>query len=476
MSKIYTVGIVGGGVSGTVTALELAKYKIDSILFEQKESLVNGPPFCHLHAGGNLYPEISDEQCKMLMLQSIEMARLFPQSIDQRPTLIAVPLSEKDEVAKIKNRLDILTQYYKQLIAEDPANEVLGSPSNYYSTFTQEDLAALAKQESVKQPSSHKEWLTNAIKLIDFELLKTPVFMVQEFGWNLFRLGAQAQLALQQTDACCLKTNTEVTQLKDVRNQNLDYNWKISTDTATYKVKYLVNAGGFKARKLDALLQLHCKQLIEYKAAYIAKWQPVDGLMPELIFHGERGSTHGMVQLTPYSDNYYQIHGMTKDITLFENGLIQYSENSLEAEFDEDIRAKINRNWPTEEIKSRTENAINYVAHFVPSFKSAEVGGSPLHGAQQVPGNDLSLRVGEVCFPHSAYARCQIVKASSALTVARQIVDKLEEEQIIPAIANKSKQNAILDSISTNDIDKQAGLLATQRAYPEALSRLVIKR
>ena len=66
MSKIYNVGVIGGGVSGVVIALELAKYGIENILFEKKESVVNSSPFCHLHAGGNLYPDISTEQCKVL--------------------------------------------------------------------------------------------------------------------------------------------------------------------------------------------------------------------------------------------------------------------------------------------------------------------------------------------------------------------------------------------------------------------------
>src|SRR5574344_2883878 len=104
MSKVYTVGIVGGGISGSVCALELAKYGIDNILLEKGESIVNGPPFCHLHAGGNLYPDISVDQCKMLMLQSIEMLRLFPHSIDQRPTWISVPKSEKYEPEFIEDR------------------------------------------------------------------------------------------------------------------------------------------------------------------------------------------------------------------------------------------------------------------------------------------------------------------------------------------------------------------------------------
>ncbi|WBX71269.1 NAD(P)-binding protein [Tenacibaculum retecalamus] len=42
MDKIYNVGIIGGGISGVVVALELAKHNVDTILFEQEKSLVNG--------------------------------------------------------------------------------------------------------------------------------------------------------------------------------------------------------------------------------------------------------------------------------------------------------------------------------------------------------------------------------------------------------------------------------------------------
>ena len=164
MSKIYHVGIIGGGVSGVVTALQLANYGIENILFEQGASLVNGPPFCHLHAGGNLYPEISDEQCKLLMRQSIEMARLFTQSIDQRPTFISIPKSEKFEVAKIENRLNMLVEHYKQLIDEAPANAILGAPEDYYKIYSKEDLVALAEKPTVKRPNTHDEWISNAIK------------------------------------------------------------------------------------------------------------------------------------------------------------------------------------------------------------------------------------------------------------------------------------------------------------------------
>lgn len=476
MDKIYNVGVIGGGVSGVVIALELAKYEIDTVLFEQESSVVNGPPFCHLHAGGNLYPDISDEQCKALMKQSIGMARLFPQSIDERPTFISVPKSEKYDVDKIKIRLEMLVEYYKKLIGEDPLNEILGSPENYYKTYTREDLIALTEKPSVKHPNSPDEWMINAIKLIDHGKLKTPVIIVQEYGWNLFRLGAQAQLALKKTKKCNLNLNTNVTAIEDVRDQNLNYNWKIYTNTTEYKCKYLVNSSGFKTGKLDKTLHLNTGRMVEFKAAYISKWHSLPGLIPELIFHGERGTSHGMAQLTPYCEDHYQIHGMTNDITLFKNGLIQSKGNEAQPEFTTDINQKLYRDWDSNEIKTRTENAIEFVTQFVPSFKSATVGGPPLYGAQQIHGNDPNLRVGEVSFPSKFYARSEIIKASSALTVANQIIDKIQEEKIIPLIDNKTDGNLLLATISKNEINNLARVLAVDRGHPEALSQLIIER
>lgn len=68
--------------------------------------------------------------------------------------------------------------------------------------------------------------------------------------------------------------------------------------------------------------------MVEFKAAYLAKWENSSGCWPEVIMHGVRDTPHGMAQLTPYSDKYFQIHGMTKEITLFENGLAKTNKGS----------------------------------------------------------------------------------------------------------------------------------------------------
>lgn len=475
MHKTDTVGIIGGGVSGVVIALQLAEMGIDNILLEEKSSVVNGPPFCHLHVGGNLYPDISDEQCRVLMKQSIEMARLFPESIDERPTFIAVPKTEMYQVAHIQERLTMLVEYYKKLIEKDLCNAILGDPEDYYKIYSEEDLQNLIKYPTPKRPNSPDEWMTNAIKLIDYKKLKMPVVLVQEYGWNLFRLGAQAQLALSKTDKCTLKLNTKVENVRDKRHQHLGYNWEIDTNNQIYKVKYLINSSGFRTGKFDECLQLEVDRLIEFKAAYIAKWQPTSGRIPELVFHGKRGTSQGMAQLTPYSDNYYQIHGMTKNITLFTNGLVKAKSNRAQPEFEEDIQRKLTDGWDEDEIKTRTENAIEYISKFVPSFHSAVVGGPPMYGAQQISGDDITLRVSEVSFPTQFYARSEIIKASSALTVAHQIIDQMQKEKIIP-FSERSHANSLLESVSKEEIDSLSAKFTTERGYPKALSRLLIER
>ena len=475
MEKIYSVAVIGGGVSGAVTALQLSDLGVDNILFEKGKSLVNGPPFCHLHAGGNLYPDISEEHCKLLMRQSIEMARLFPQSIDKRPTFISIQKSEDYEAENITDRLEILVEYYKNLIAEDPANEVLGAPANYYNIYNKEQLIHLSQQSVVQIPNTPDQWITNAIKLIDLEQLKMPVILVQEYGWNFFRLAAQAQLALTRTSECTVKLNTEIVTVKNVSYKNLDYNWEVKTNNEVFKVKYLVNSCGYKTGEFDEPLKLNSEHLIEFKASYLSKWQPIQGLIPELIFHGKRGTNNGMAQLTPYCDDYFQIHGMTKDITLFKNGLIKLKNDTHQTQFNNDLKQKLAFGWKQDDINTRTKSAIRFVTKFVPSFKSAIVGGPPLYGAQQIPGNDPDLRVGEVSFPTKFYARSEIVKASSALTVANQIIDKIQEEKIIPTIKKQSK-NTLLKSIKTSEIDTLASELAIERGYPKVLAKLVIEK
>ena len=471
MKKGFTVGIIGAGVSGAVTALQLSELGINNLLFEKKESLVSGPPFCHLHAGGNLYPEIPLEECKTLLKQSIEMARMFPDSIDKRPTFIAVPTSEKYSVEFIVNRLKKLKKYYKELVAEDAENQILGPVDKYFKVYNKEGISELTATATKTKPITSDEWMRNAIEIVDTSKLKTPIILVQEYGWNFFRLAAQAQLALNESKNCTLKTETTITSIEDVSAENHDHNWVVHTEKDTFEIDYIVNSAGYQNTILEEDLNIHEKKHVEFKASYVSQWKSPHGLIPEIIIHGERGTKHGMMQLTPYCENYYQIHGMTKDVTLFDGGLIQLNEHNSKVNFDSTIRKKLEFGWDESDIYSRTKRAIKSITQFIPAFKNATVGGPPLYGAQQIPGNNPDLRVGEVSFPYENYARTEIVKASSALTVANQIITNLSGENKL----TYSLRNKLLESVKKSKLNAKALELAISRGFPEAMSRLLIK-
>lgn len=473
MKKDLRVGIIGGGVSGAVTALQLSELGIQNFLFEKKESLVSGPPFCHLHAGGNLYPEIPLEECKTLLKQSIEMARLLPDSIDKRPTFIAIPSDAKYSVDYIVNRLHSLTEYYQELVFEDPQNQILGPVDEYFKVYHEDDLAELSKSKTKAVPHTSDEWMRNAIEVVDISLLKKPIILVQEYGWNFFRVAAQAQLALKKSDYCDLNLSTTIVGIEDVSdNTHFDCNWLVRTNKETFEFDFLVNSAGYKNSEFEETLDLQEDRHVEFKASYVSKWKNSHGLIPEIVIHGERGTPHGMVQLTPYSDDYYQIHGMTQDITLFDGGLLKLDKENSKVKFNSNIQKILDNGWGQSVIDNRTQRAIDLVTRFIPTFNNATVGGPPLFGAQQIPGKNPDLRVGEVSFPHVNYARSEIVKASSALTVANQIISHLG----LTHNPETYSGSQVLESVNPTDLNIKAIELAASRNFPTAMAGLLVKK
>lgn len=208
-----TVAIIGGGVAGSTIAIRLAMAGVNVHLFEKNASLINAPPMCYLHAGGNLYREISEDDCKTLMRQCIDIAKLYPDSIDVRPTVITVPKRDDDTAKDLLPRLDALTAYYKQLIRQDKSNQILGKADEYYQVFDKHALNDLAKLKPVKIPKTTEQWLIPVTHLVNLNQLQMPVIAVQEYGWNIFRLSASAFLQLEHSPNAYVHLNTALTIL-----------------------------------------------------------------------------------------------------------------------------------------------------------------------------------------------------------------------------------------------------------------------
>ena len=465
------VAIVGGGIAGATVALYLSELGIDVELLEKGPSLVNGPPICHLHAGGNLYREISDQQCITLLKQSIDLLRLYPYAADYRPTVIAVPKSDKNSPVLLLSRLKKLQAEYQSLIEEDPLNKVLGESCDYFKLFAREEVERLALQEPVEKPQTLEQWMIPVAKNVDLNTLQFPLITVQEYGLNLFRLAACVSLALKASPSCQVQTDSTVNNICPLE---ADKGWLIDYKQAggskQLKCDYLINAAGFRSGVLDDLLGFKRQRLVEFKAAYVCKWKECDCSWPEVIFHGERGTPNGMAQFTPYPDGYFQLHGMTDSITLFKDGLVASSKQSAQPQLAEFFINKIDKSWDAQEIKERTQSAIRHVTPFIPTFCSAQVASKPLFGAQQIPGGDPTLRAADVSFVGRSYARCEIVKASSVLTVADAITEQLIDLGYLNKSVYGNRDFNISRNISETAISERAKQLARQRNYPPSLA------
>lgn len=464
------IAIIGGGIAGASIALYLSEIGLQVNLFEKGTSLVNGPPICHLHAGGNLYRDISEQQCVTLLKESIESLRLYPDSVDYRPTVIAIPQQDAGQPLALLPRLRLLQAEYQQLINDDPHNQVLGEVNDYYRLFELEELQKLALLDEVAVPKNAEQWMIPFAKHVNLSLLKFPVVLVQEFGWNVFRLGATVALSLEKNQYSQVHLNHQIKSIRQDEQQRWHLTYLHHGIESTAIFDYLINAAGFKTGEIDDMAGFHKQRLVEFKAAYVTKWQGTQGLWPEVIFHGQRGTPEGMLQFTPYADNLVQLHGMTDDITLFKNGLVANSTTSAQPQLDPLFLRKINQGWKTQEITERAQRAILYLSQYIPAFKQATVEGKPLFGAQQIPGDDATLRAAGVSFEDDNYARCEIVKASSILTCADALMEKLAGLDIVEKEIVGSRLFPITASISDADITQRAESYTQQRGYPIALA------
>ena len=465
------IAVIGGGIAGSTIALHLGALGLDITLYEKNATLISGPPMCHLHAGGNLYREISDAQCVTLLKESIDLVKLYPFAIDKRPTLIATPLHDDQDPTSLFRRLEMLKDEYKRLVQADASNKVLGEVDAYYKIYSKAQLMALQTKEIPKVPHTLDDWLIAPSKVMDLEKLKFPLIMVQEYGINVFRLGGGITLALERCQNSVLKLQHKV---KSISKCESDF--EVSTQSADglkcERFDYIINAAGFRTGEIDDMLSYRRKRYVEFKAAYISQWSKIDSsAFAEIIFHGKRGTPQGMAQFTPYADGYFQLHGMSEEVTLFEDGLVQSSRVSAYPKLHQRYLEKIDYNWSKASAANRTKAAIFHVAQYIPSFKSATIASKPLYGAQQIPGDDATLRAANVTFEEDNYARCEIVKASSALSMADAISEDMIQKSILQAKCRGFRATEVLTYLNEDAIAKAAESLCIKREYPTSLSK-----
>ncbi|MFQ3313870.1 MAG: hypothetical protein ACI8SC_003091 [Colwellia sp.] len=391
--------------------------------------------------------------------------------------MIALPKTDKGQPTDLLPRLEKLRAKYSELVMQDIRNKVLGEPADYFRFYSREDITALANKPIPNEASQASDWLISFAQHVDLDNLKFPVLLVQEYGWSAFRMAAITSLAIDRLSSCHLQINSKVVAITQQEN---DSAWQVTTKNGMGSLNhqyfdYVINACGFKSGEIDDMVSAKRQRMVEFKAAYVAHWPQCQGLWPEIIFYGERGTPQGMAQLTPYPDGYFQLHGMTQDITLFEQGLVASSLHSAQPQLASRFIEKIDKQWPEQLVNNRTLGSIEHIAQFIPAFTQAEVAAKPLFGAQQIPGEDADLRAADVSFHGRHYARAEIVKGSSALAAADAILANLVDCGLIAEteLGEYLTQHyfPVSQQCSESEVTERAIVLAKQRDYPIALAK-----
>jgi len=424
------IAVIGGGIGGSTTALFLVKDGHKVVLIESAESMNRGPPYCHLHAGGCFYREITDKERLLLLEQSILTARLFPEAIDYRPTVIVVPETDDGNPCDLLPSFEKVRQHYQRLVDQNPLNAVFGPPDDYFKTYNKSELEEIAKNTQSKTITSYNNWMVPVAREVDLNKMKYPIIITAEPGWNTQRHSSILNGTLKRMSGCRIMLNTTVTEVE--RSSKEKYKLTLITKenqnevVKTLEADYLVNAAGSQTGFVDDILGMkarHCA--VEFKSAYISQWDHAkEELWPEVLFHGPRNCENGMAQLTPYTNGVFQLHGMTPEITLFKDGLSKSNgTNSSHAPVAPKYRRLLAGAWPRYFLQKRTKKAITHMSQFISRFNSAKPSGTrPLCGAQQIPGTNADKRATSASFIGTNYARVEIVKASSAVDAAVRVL------------------------------------------------------
>ena len=179
----------------------------------------------------------------------------------------------------------------------------------------------------------------------------------------------------------------------------------------------------------------------------------------------------GMAQFTPYANGFVQLHGMTEDITLFKDGLAASTSQTAQPKLPDHLLSKVYQGWSEQELSIRTERAIAHFSRWMPDFSAATVAGKPLCGAQQIPGEDASLRAAGASFPLPRYARIELVKASSGLSSIMQIIEHIKSQGWIELSVDWHRHDQLIsDDAVMAHLSDYAVELTTRRDYPKELA------
>jgi hypothetical protein len=384
------IAIIGAGISGITSAIKFAQNRHNNIdVFEKRDFILKGPPYCHLHAGGILYPEISLKDAQTLLQDSIQFANKFSDCLDYRPTIVAFRSTSKYSADSL-----LLKCYANRLNYQFHDTRPFGEVENFYAIYNLSDMVYFKihgrlpeSQDSSR--SFHDKYVEKFCRLLDdIYSIKYPFISVNEPG-------------ISQS-----KVESRLTKELSVHNNiNLIINHKVVLDELkNYDI--IVNASG--KNMFSELFGLDKQEIYEFKSSWLIELPIEMRDMPEIALIGERETTNAMIQITPLGSDLFQIHCMRSD-----SSIINTFDCPQESLYLSD-----------NEILNRGNVAIREISKFFPLFIFCKVNGA-CPGLQRIPYFSKSKRISDVKLielNNVTYIDIHTLKACSVVSLVNKIV------------------------------------------------------
>lgn len=233
LTSMEEIIVIGAGLAGSLTALELAElYNV--LLIEAGDEVL--PPNCtslneskKLHLGLHYIGDLNTaEHC---LLQSILFVRANPQFISGgddlfspcrrgRHFIMSNSLTHPNEAVRIANHLQNI---YRQKVAEDPANKVFGEPEDFIRFLERKDYAYLADTMPYYNQNGQQEKISIALGI---ETAESQV--------DMNRLKKHIQQKINNHPNITVLTNTEVKNIAHNRD-TLGYTLTLQKGNAIVK-------------------------------------------------------------------------------------------------------------------------------------------------------------------------------------------------------------------------------------------------
>ncbi|MHA6881893.1 FAD-dependent oxidoreductase [Ralstonia pseudosolanacearum] len=368
------IAIIGGGLTGVISALKLRSLGHEVSLYEANEDICleaskipahcyGAPGYCHLP---------KDEQIEIFR-SGLAFAKLFPQAISLRPTVFALNQNDRVRVTDdkngrfrtigdLRNSVKLAENEYKKAVASDPKNEVFGPVGNYQSGYTRAQIQALRNQPLTGTPVKNDEWVANWAHEMSNEALSRlqyPVFLVKEPEINMLRFRELARSALSELGVD--------TRLGETVNDLFSQMGKSGIMINQSHFDYAVNCSGAESGTHDDQRKAVSERTVIVKGAGVASLpSPID-VMPQMYIMGAP-----MVHVSPFENGSAVINVTTPECTYVENGEARSKEARSQVELSEHMRSVMTSAGKGPHLY-RTNNMISELGKLMPRM----FGGAP---------------------------------------------------------------------------------------------------